>query len=253
RRDFPRALLWFTKALQTTAGDEEREHNHRLRIAAVLERVPKLRQFWLLNDVVGKAALSPDGTRLVTADGSAGSRQCARLWDPTGKQLAANPLHEGTIREIMFSADARRVLTASYERLARVTDVQTGKLIGEFHAPQEMGVLYAAALSPDGKRGVVAGAHFAQMRGVGGRQAVSPRLEHRRDRVEGVLFSPDGGKIVTLTEDRTARVWDVPTGQPVPVAFAGKVRRAAFSPDGRRIVFSDGSRTAQFSDGSRIA
>ncbi len=42
------------------------------------------------------------------------------------------------------------------------------------------------------------------------------RAERRtRDRVTSVSFSPDGTRIVTGSEDRTAKVWDARTGTPL--------------------------------------
>jgi len=56
--------------------------------------------------------------------------------------------------------------------------------------------------------------------------------------VVSVSFSPDGTRIVTASQDTTARVWDTATGQELVVLHGGKVvvRSAAFSPDGTRVV-----------------
>jgi WD40 repeat protein/serine/threonine protein kinase len=51
-------------------------------------------------------------------------------------------------------------------------------------------------------------------------------------------FSPDGKRIVTASDDGTARVWDAQNGQPLtgPLQHGHKVTSAQFSPDGKRIV-----------------
>jgi WD40 repeat protein len=51
-------------------------------------------------------------------------------------------------------------------------------------------------------------------------------------------FSPDGKRVITSSDDGTARVWDAETGSPLtePVKLARKVLSARFSPDGNRIA-----------------
>ena len=45
-------------------------------------------------------------------------------------------------------------------------------------------------------------------------------------------FSPDGTRVITASDDHTARVWDAATGKPFVLALEhhGEVRSAAFSP-----------------------
>jgi WD40 repeat protein/serine/threonine protein kinase/tetratricopeptide (TPR) repeat protein len=56
--------------------------------------------------------------------------------------------------------------------------------------------------------------------------------------VNSAQFSPDGRRIVTASDDGTARVWDAQNGQPitVPLQHGHKVTSAQFSPDGKRVV-----------------
>ena len=63
-------------------------------------------------------------------------------------------------------------------------------------------------------------------------------------------FSPDGQRIVTASDDKTARVWDAATGQPLASlqGHTDGVRSAAFSPDGKRIVTASADKTARVWD-----
>jgi hypothetical protein len=64
-------------------------------------------------------------------------------------------------------------------------------------------------------------------------------------------FSPDGARIVTASKDKTARIWDAATGQPIgkPLkGHLGAVLSAAYSLDGRRIVTASWDKTARIWD-----
>jgi len=63
-------------------------------------------------------------------------------------------------------------------------------------------------------------------------------------------FSPDGLRIVTGSEDKTARVWNAATGQELVAlrGHEGAVRSAAFSPDGLRVVTGSDDKTARVWD-----
>jgi tetratricopeptide (TPR) repeat protein len=64
--------------------------------------------------------------------------------------------------------------------------------------------------------------------------------------VTGVAFSPDGRRIATASDDASARMWDLDTGQvwsTMAVAAVAELTDVAFSPDGSRIA-TCGSDTA---------
>jgi WD40 repeat protein len=61
-----------------------------------------------------------------------------------------------------------------------------------------------------------------------------------------VAFSPDGERIVSGSWDKTVRVWDAVTGQPVGAPLTGHtdwVTEVAFSPDGKCIVSGSADKT----------
>ena len=64
------------------------------------------------------------------------------------------------------------------------------------------------------------------------------RLLAHKDSVRSASFSTDGQRVLTASDDGTARVWDVASGDAIAVLEApdSSVRSASFSPDGQQVV-----------------
>jgi WD40 repeat protein/TPR repeat protein len=75
-------------------------------------------------------------------------------------------------------------------------------------------------------------------------------LSGHGDFVRHAVFSPDGTRIVTASDDKTARVWDARTGAQLAVlsGHGDRVACAAYSPDGTRIVTASGDKTVRIWD-----
>ncbi|MBI3538082.1 MAG: PD40 domain-containing protein, partial [Chloroflexi bacterium] len=80
---------------------------------------------------------------------------------------------------------------------------------------------------------------------------VRRRLDKHTAEVWGANFSPDGKTIVTASRDKTARVWDVATGNSVlTLNHPAEVYNAAYSPDGKKIVTAGADGIARIFDAS---
>ena len=68
-----------------------------------------------------------------------------------------------------------------------------------------------------------------------------------------VKFDASSKRLLTCSEDKTAQVWDVTTGEPVGMAMqhAAAVNDGDFSPDGRWIITGCSDGTANLERGRR--
>jgi WD40 repeat protein len=166
-----------------------------------------------LGDFVTDATYSPDGRRIAIA--SLSDAQTGRIVDAvTARQIIGLSGHEKAVRSIAFSRDGRRIVTASNDRTARIWDAASGEQL--------------VVLAGHGE-GVAA--------------------DDEAGNVRSAVFSPDGRRIVTASNDRTARIWNSDTGkQLAKLAHEEPIRTAAFSPDGRRIVTASADQTARIWD-----
>ena len=161
---------------------------------------------------------------------------------------AARLQHQRAVKSAAFSADGRRVVTASDDETARVWDAETGKPVGL--ALQHKGRVHSTVFSADGRRVVTASDDAtAQVWDAETGKPVGLALQHK-GAVHSAAFSADARRVVTASEDKTARVWDAETGKPVGLALQhqGPVHSAAFSSDGRRVVTASFDKTAQVWD-----
>jgi WD40 repeat protein len=199
------------------------------------------------NDYFGSLVWFTEALRLDDGNPDAGHLQRVRI----GAILRESPklfgvfLHKNNVSSVDFSADGRRLLTASSDGTARIWDAVTGtQLVPPMKHDAEV---VSAVFSPDGQRVATASMdNTARIWDAATGAPVTPPLRHGSN-VFCAAFSPDGRRVVTSSADKTARVWDAVTGEPVtpPLRHNDTVWPAAFSPDGRFVVTASQDHTAR--------
>jgi WD40 repeat protein len=158
-------------------------------------------------------------------------------------------LHEGPIRNALFLADDRHVLTAGVDGHARLWDMHadTPDVAGIRHNAE----VEATLVSPDSRwiatstvrRGTTNEVRLTELRQPG----LSRSLITTSGPVRSVEFSPNGSWIAAASDDGTARVWEVETGTPVchPLLHGGPVRVVDFAPAGNLLLTCSWDGTAR--------
>jgi len=186
-------------------------------------------------------AFSPNGKSLATATDNE-----TKVWDAgSGKELLTL---RGQYFPVAFSADGKRLATASGDAAAKVWDAESGKELLTLRGHESQ--VDSVAFSPDGKR--LATASDDETARVWDAESGKELLTLRGHNasVNGVAISPDGKRIATASDDETAKVWDAESGQELLTlhGHSSIVFAVAFSPNGKLIATASNDKTAKVWD-----
>jgi WD40 repeat protein len=164
--------------------------------------------------------------------------------------------HDFLVSSALFSRDGARIVTASWDRTARIWDAATGRQITVIGGHAD--VVRFAAFSPDGARIVTASRDKTARVWDAETGAEIAVLHGHEDDVLSAGFNADGTQVLTSSLDGTARIWDAAQGKEILIlrGHQGPVWSAAFSPDGSRIVTASDDATVRIWDaviGNEIA
>ena len=164
------------------------------------------------------------GSAIVTTgpDGS------IRVWDgeyqPELAQLAAL---DAPVYALAVGDDGVRARTTDGRE--HLLETPTGQEVGVAEVPKRRP---RRVVGPDGTAATFRGRRVRLLH-----EGKVTMLTGFRDDVTSVAFSPAGDLLVTGSKDKTARIWDVATGELLrKLQHNGAVRDAQFSPDGRWVA-----------------
>jgi WD40 repeat protein/serine/threonine protein kinase len=153
--------------------------------------------------------------------------------------------HTDQIYRLRFSADGRRLVSASFDGTARVWDVEGGETVAVMQAGSSHR-LRGASLSADATQVVTAGDDgMLRVFDVASSTQVL-ELSGHEGRVYDASFSPDGAWIVSTGWDATVRLWNTTTGKgEVLGRHEGRGYGVAFHADGKRVATASADGTVR--------
>jgi WD40 repeat protein len=167
-----------------------------------------------LSGVVNAANISPDGTKVVTAE----RRGIVGLWDAeTGEQIRLLRGHEDQIHDARFSPDGKTIASAARDGTARTWNVETGAQIA-VHRQQGGFYVDTISFSPDGRWVMSAGNGWVEIwNATTGDVHSSTKIgpEDEGAFTTDARFSPDGKAILVMNDE--GNVGDtIPLMMPLP-------------------------------------
>ena len=204
---------------------------------------------------VTAVAFSRDG-KAVTASAGGDHYAAARIWDPPDihgfGQLLLQP---GEVLSLAFSPDGRNLLAGADDRVARVWDLATGRVVDL--APAHVSAVTAVAISPDGKTLVTGSQDKAPFTKDGDIRLWDRATGRLRSSLStgwvcSLAIAPDGRTIIVGDHYGNVQLWDADTSQEIGnLKTNGIIWSLAVSPDGRRIVTGSGLGAAVWDRESR--
>jgi WD40 repeat protein/serine/threonine protein kinase len=178
------------------------------------------------------AVFAPHSHELATA----GKDHIVQVWREQLGAIINLPSHTKSVWSGTFTPDGQIAVTAGGDGKVMLSSPQDGKKIAELTTYDE--ALTSVAVSPNGQWLAASGfgeRHNAFLWNMASKQRID--LLGHSDRVQTIAFSPDGHRLLTVSHDKTAKVWDVSTGKVFVSLPAGTTLwYGTFSPDGRQVV-----------------
>jgi len=195
--------------------------------------------------LVWAARFAPVGDQLLSIGGND-----ARLYDIHTRELVVRFSPHGVVASADVSPDGRRVVTGSWDRSAKIWDVETGRVLVKLDGVHD-GSINSACFSPDGKRVLTASDDgTARLWNADDGQPLEPEFRGHEGPIHQACFSSDGARVLTASKDKTAKIADTASGE-VLQRLAGHewaVRCGAFSRDGGLVITGSEDNTAAIWD-----
>lgn len=157
----------------------------------------------------------------------------------SGKLLRTLVGHESEVMGLVLSPDGNHLLSGGEDGTARLWNVSTGRAL--FNLFGDGGIIYAVAMTPDLRfavTGAEAGTLLFWNLSPGSKEGV--RLSGHSDSICHVALLQNGRRVVSASEDRSVRVWDVESRSVIASFWSDSaITACAVAADEKTIVAGD--------------
>ena len=179
------------------------------------------------NDGISMMAFSPDGTLMLTGDGSGSMK----VWDVAKKKVVhsfAVVPGEG-YGSPAFSPDGAFLIASHKGNLVLIstTDWKTEETWNDSEL-----FVNDLAFSTDGSKLVTGNSDHSISVWDAATRELLKTLSGHTEYLTGLSVSPDGAVVASASNDLTVVIWDAASGKPLFTIEKGRVDALAFSPDG---------------------
>jgi len=162
--------------------------------------------------------------------------------------------HQSYMKDLIFTRDAKYLLSASNDKTIRVWDASTGELVrvirGQIGEGYD-GMIFSMALSPDNRFLAVGASTPGVIRVINFQTGqVEKLMKGHASAIVDLAFSPDGQRLISGSTDKRARIWEMHTGKTLHIltGHSERVHSVAFSHDGKRVATAGWDKTIRLWD-----
>jgi len=194
---------------------------------------------------VFSVAVSPDDKRIA----SGGEDSTVIVWDVETRQIVFKLVkYSGRANCVCFSPDGKTLASGSGDGTTVIWDTKTGADLTTLIAEDWLSSVYSVAFSPDGLKlasGILDGIILVY-------STKNSKLLHKfkahENWVCGIVWSPDGQQLISVSHDKTVKFWSSSTGRQIGQPCTGHtdwIKSLAIASDGSFIATASYDKTVR--------